>query len=135
MDEMLEPIKQPKLKTIHHSPLVYRVYDELKKNIGKENAISAEELSSQFGLSHRRLRTVIREIRNSTELEKAIGSSDKGYYVCTIDDIDASIQRLLNYAFSTLKVARAIEKKAGRNGQIKMQLGKYFKEYYQSLGE
>ena len=52
----------------HHSSVVYEVYSELKKHVGKENAISADSLSRLFNISERELREVISTIRTSGEL-------------------------------------------------------------------
>ena len=43
--------------------------------------------------------------------------------------------RIYRQAFSLLKTARANDKKAAKNGQGKIKLGEYFKEFYESLGE
>lgn len=131
----VELVEQPKLQTIHHQPIVYRVYDVLKTRVGSENAISAEDLAAMFDTTKRGIRKIIHTIRKSGELEKAIGSNNNGYFVCTKEDAEKAIQRLLNQAFNTLKVARALEKKVGLNGQIKLKLGEYFNDTYQSLGE
>lgn len=123
------------IETKHHSPIVYLVYDELKKHIGKENAISAWELAVKFTITERELRCIIHTIRESSELEKSIGSCNNGYYICTKYDANKAIERLYRQAFSTLKVARALEKKVSINGQGKIPMGDYFKKFYQSLGE
>lgn len=123
------------IETKHHAPIVYKVYAILKEFIGRENAVSAKELSSWFNISERQLREIIHTIRESAELEKSIGSCNKGYYICTKEDARQAIERLYNQAFSTLKVARALEKKVGMNGQMKLKLGQWYKNEYQSLGE
>lgn len=123
------------IETKHHEPLVYRIYEELKNYVGAKNAISARELSDKFDLTERELRDYIHKIRDSKELEKAIGSCNKGYYVCTEEDCEVAIKRLYNQAFSTLRVARALENKVGLNGQGKLKLGHYYSDFYKSLGE
>lgn len=122
------------IETKHHAPIVYRVYEELKNHIGRVNKISAKELATNFNISERALRDIIHEIRESHELEKAIGSKG-GYYVCTEEDCENAIKMLYGQAFSTLKVARALEKKVGMNGQGKIKTGDYVKQFYKSLGE
>ncbi len=135
-DDMLEPIEQPKLEVVHHSPLTYRIYDELKSHVGRTNAISAEALSDMFGISQRQLRKHILAIRRSGELEKVIGSANGGYYVCTAEEVEKAINRLIHASKNMLKTASVMAKKAERNGQYKMkELGKYFKDVYESLGE
>ena len=133
----------------HHAPIVYNVYDELKKHIGKENAISAhdlceifrdelaEELYYDFMIDpkDRKLRRIIREIRRSGELEKVIGSCKNGYYVCTKDDAQKSIDRLMNAAKNMFKTAYIMAKKVGLEGQMKIKMGDYFSDTYHSLME
>ena len=117
-----------------HEPMVYRLYDELKNHIGKKNAISADELCAKFGIEERKLRDYISEIRRSGELEKVVASSNKGYFICTEEEADKANERLYSQAFSLLKTANANEKKVGRNGQMKMRLGEFYKDTFESLG-
>lgn len=123
------------IETKHHAPIVYKVYEELKNHVGSSNSISAKDLADKFSISERALRDIIHTIRDSKELEKAIGCSERGYFVCTKEDARKSIERLFNQAFSTLKVARALEKKVGKNGQGKISLSDYYAMFYESLGE
>ena len=118
-----------------HSPIVYHVYEEMKKHVGRENAISGEDLSRAFGITTRHLRYIINEIRNSGELEKVIGSCNAWYFICTKEEQSRANLRIYRQAFSLLKTARANDKKAAKNGQGKIKLGEYFKEFYESLGE
>ena len=66
-------------------PIVYEVYAEIKQHVGKENAISAEDLSNQFNIGERELREIISTIRKSGELRKIIASCNFGYYVPTAE--------------------------------------------------
>lgn len=128
--------KQPKIETKHHAQILYDLYYFLKNHhVGKKNAISAKSLSWILSISERDLREIIHEIRESKELELCIGSCNKGYYICTEEDYENAIKRLYRQAFSTLKVARALEKKVGMNGQGKLKLGEYYAEFVKSLGE
>lgn len=47
------------MERLNHEPIVYRVYDEMKNHVGKENAITAEELSAYFDISERRKRGLL----------------------------------------------------------------------------
>lgn len=120
------------IETKHHSPIVYRLYDELKKHVGRKNAISAYELSKKFDITERQLRDYIREIRESSELEKCIDACNFGYYVCTKEESRYVSNRLYAQAFSLLKTARANEKKAGLDGQMKIALGEFYKQTFES---
>ena len=120
----------------HHEPIVYKVYEELKQHIGVKNPISATDLCIICGVDgHRELRRIIREIRRSGELEKVIGSCKKGYYVCTNDDAQKSIDRLMNAAKNMFKTAYIMAKKVGLDGQMKIKMGDYFSDTYHSLME
>lgn len=119
----------------HSEPITYRLYDELKNHIGESNAISAKELSAKFGICERTLREHINTIRNSAELEKIIGSSNNGYFICTAEEFKQTNNRLLSTAVNLLKTVKANERKAGLDGQMKMQLGKHYKEVFQAFGE
>lgn len=120
---------------MRHEGTVYRVYEELKRHVGRENAISAEELAGKFGIGERKLREYVSEIRTSLELEKIVGSSNQGYFVCTEEEFRTANRRLKRQAISLLRAAHANERKAGRNGQCKMKLGKYYKPFVKSFGE
>ena len=133
----------------HNEPIVYKVYNELKNHIGKDNAISAKKLCAKFpeefmqldyilGNSYadeRKLRRIIRKIRRSGELEKVIGSCKEGYYVCTKQDAQKSIDRLMNTAKNMFKTAYIMAKKVGLDGQMKIKMGDYFSDTYHSLME
>ncbi len=117
------------METKHSDPMTYRIYDELKKHIGKENAISGPALSAKFEISERELRGYINEICVSGELEKIVASGNAGYYLCqSKEDSNKARERLLKQAFSLLRRASAIEKKAGLDGQCKIRLGEYYKQ-------
>lgn len=107
--------REEMIETKTHDPLVYRVYDELKTNhVGQANAIQAPDLAFKFGISERKLRSVINEIRNSTVLEKLVASDENGYYVCANEsEFNKANWRLLSAGIEMIKTARANEKKAG----------------------
>lgn len=120
------------IETRRHEPIVYRVYEYLKSYVGEENAIQARDLAAQFKISERDLRDIIRAIRNSTELEKTIGSSAKGYFICRDkDEFAKSNETLYATAFNLLRTARANERKAGLEGQGKLRIGEFYKEFYE----
>ena len=123
-------------KAKHHSPIVYRIYDELKNHIGKKNAISGKDLSKIFNISERVLRGYINEITGSLELTRTVGTSNKGYYICSDGkEFDQANARIWKQAISLIKRAKAQEKKAQADGQGQIQVGKYYKEFIQAFGE
>ncbi len=119
----------------HHPPIVYSVYEELKKHIGRQAAISAADLAQLFNVSKRELRGIISTIRTSTELRKIVASSNNGYYICTAEEFRQANRRLEKQAFSLLKVAYANKKKAANDGQYLIPLGQYWAEVFESLGK
>lgn len=123
------------IETKKHETVAYRIYDELKNHVGKQNAVSAAELSGMFNISERQLRDYIHELREDMSFDKVILSCNKGYYIPTEQEGTADVQRLLSQAFSTLRIARATVTKGGRNGQGKIKLGKYYKEFVEAFGE
>lgn len=123
------------IETKHSQPIVYRIYDALKAHIGKANAVSGTALSEQFGISQRRLRMYIHEIRYNPELSKVVLTCNKGYYIPLQGESIKDINRLYSQAFSLLRIARASEKKAGLDGQYKLKLGEFYKDYVQAFGE
>lgn len=118
-----------------HTPMTYRIYDELKNHIGKENAISGLALSTMFGITERNLRGYIHQIRNSTELTRIVGSNSQGYFLCKDEDFDEVDKRLERQALSTLKVCLANRRKRAKDGQYKMPLGDYYQEIYHALSQ
>lgn len=123
------------IETKHTKPITYKIYEELKSHIGKENAISGADLSAKFNISKRRLRIYIHEIRNSGELTRVIGSCNTGYFMCREEDFEAADKRLERQALSILKVVWANRKKRAKDGQYKIPLGDYYKEIFEAFSE
>lgn len=133
-DEYIKELESNKVVVKHHEPIVYALYDYMKKHhVGKDNAIASEELANMFGITDRELRNVVHDIRMSGELEKIVVSTNKGYYMATEGEADAVICRLIKHGAEEIKVARMIAAKQARNGQMKLQLGPYYKAVYESV--
>ncbi len=118
-----------------HTDEVWKVYECLTSGaIGEKNAISARHLSGRWGMSERKLRDIINEIRTSPDFEKVIGSCSRGYFVCsTVEEVDRANNALRHHALSELQVYWANERKAGRNGQGKIICGEDGKPFIESL--
>lgn len=124
------------IETKHHKPIAYRIYDYLNDNcVSEENAIQGRDLSARFDITERQLRTIIHEIRNSGELTRIILSSNKGYFMATEEEFERANRRLENQARSLLKVSYANRKKAAKDGQYKLPLGKYYSQVFEAFGE
>ena len=117
-----------------HSPIVYGIYEFLKSyHEGAENAISAKALSDRYEISERALRDIISEIRESPVLQRVIGSNNKGYFVCRESEFERTNNRLKAAAFSLLKVAYANDKKAAKDGQMRIRFSKYAKDTFEAF--
>lgn len=123
------------IKTKHHNPLVYRVYDYMKDFVGEDNAVPGQDLAAQFNITPRHLRFVISKIRTSDELTRIILSSDKGYFMATEEEFDRHNKRLECQAYSLLKVSYANRKKAAKDGQYKLPFGEYYQDFVHAFGE
>lgn len=123
-----------KIETKHHEPIVYMVYEFLKKNcMGLENATPKPEVAEYFNLTTRELRKITHEINTSGELEKIISTTHSCYMCKNNDEAEKSIRNTYRMAISLFKKAKAMEKKVGLNNQIKIPLGKYYKEMVETF--
>ena len=118
-----------------HDDMIYQIYDVLCKHVGAANAVAADDLANWFGISERKLRDYISEIRRDPDFEKIVCSSNSGYYIATEEEADRANKRLYSQAFSLLKTAHANDKKAGRNGQMRMRLEAFEKEIVEAFGK
>lgn len=124
------------IETKKHEPIVYRVYDFLKGCIGETNAVKGCDLAGAFNISERQLRNIINTIRNSTELTHTVGSSVRGYFICKDkEEFNRVNNTLFATAFDLLATARANAKKAGLDGQGRIKIGKYYKDFIEAFGE
>lgn len=128
------PDDPTKVETKHHSPEVYRLYDYLKANhLGKENGIKKPELAEKLGIKARELRKLTKEINESTELEKLVSTSHCCYVCKTKEECEKSIRTTYKVAVALFKKAKQMEKKVGLNGQMKIKLGKYYKDFVETF--
>lgn len=136
-DAMCEKVMEKNiqnLETKHHSPEVYRLYDYLKANhLGKENGIKKPELAEKLGIKARELRKLTKEINESTELEKLVSTSHCCYMCKTKEECEKSIRTTYKVAVALFKKAKQMEKKVGLNGQMKIKLGKYYKDFVETF--
>ena len=122
------------IETLHHSPIVYRVYDYLKENhLGRENGIKKTDLAKKFEISDRELRKITKEINTSPVLEKLISTTHCCYMCKTKEECDKTIRNTYRTAVTLLKKGKAMERKVGLNGQVKMRLGKYYKDVIETF--
>lgn len=125
-----------KIDVKHHEPIVYRLYDYLKAHhYGQENGIKKPELAQKLGVSERELRKLTKEINESTELEKLVSTTHCCYMCATKEECEKSIRNTYRVAVALFKKAKAMEKKVGLNGQIKLKLGKHYKDVVETFSD
>ena len=123
-----------KIETKHHEPMVYRLYDYLKNNhLGENNGIKKPDLAKVLGISERELRKLTKSINESTELEKLVSVSHKCYMCNTKEECEKAVRTTYRLAVAHFKKAKQMEKKVGLNGQIKLKLGKYYKDVVETF--
>jgi len=123
-----------KVEVIHHEPEVYRLYDYLKeKHLGQKNGIKKPDLAAELGISERELRRLTKTINESKELEKLLSTTHSCYMCNTEEECERSIRNTYRVAITLFKKAKAMEKKVGLNGQIKLKLGKYYKDVVETF--
>lgn len=123
-----------KIETKHHEPIVYRVYDYLKENhYGKENGIKKPLLASVFDITPRELRKITQTINESDELEKLVSTSHCCYMCKTKEECEKAIRTTYSYAIASFKKAKKMERKTELNNQIKIKLGKYYKDVVETF--
>lgn len=123
-----------KIETKHHEPQVYRLYDYLKDNhLGRENGITKTELAQRLGVSERELRKLTKEINTSPELEKIVSTTHCCFLCDTKEECEMTIRNTYRTAISLLKKGKVMERKVGLNGQVKMKLGKYYKDVVETF--
>lgn len=123
-----------KIETRHHEPIVYRVYDYLKiYHLGRENGIKKTELAEHFEITPRELRKITKAINESNELEKIVSTTHSCYMCGTKEECEKSIRNTYKVAIALFKKAKTMEKKVGLNNQIKIKLGKYYKDVVETF--
>ena len=123
-----------KIETLHHDPAVYMLYNYLKKNhLGQKNGIRKPELAQTLGINERELRRLTKAINESNELEKLVSTTHSCYMCETKEECEQSIRNTYRVAIALFKKAKAMERKVGLNGQIKLKLGDYYKDFVETF--
>ena len=129
---ILKPFKKEK-------PIVYQIYDYLKKNaVGYENRVKSKTLMKEFEIhDNKTLRSYIEEIRNSDILQKIVCSeagNKGGYWIATNDEeVYQTLEHLYKRSMQMLKTYSIIKRKYKLDRQYRLKLSKYQKEMYESI--
>lgn len=119
-----------------HEPDVYKLYDFLKKeHLGEENGITRPLLAAYLGISERTLRKLTKQINESPVLDKIVSTSHCCYMCNTKKECIKAINNTYRVAITLLKKAKNMERKLGLNGQVKLHLGDYYKDFVETFEE
>lgn len=118
------------MNKVNQKPLVYRYYDELRKNhFGKDNAISRTELAKKMGVDLRRQKQILREINENPEFHKLVSTS-KAIYLCKYkSEVLETLSNTWNTAITLINKAKAMTRKMERQGQYQIKFGNYYKDF------
>jgi hypothetical protein len=120
-------------------PIVYQIYDYLKKNaVGHEKRVKSGVLMKEFNIKdNKTLRDYIESIRNSDVLQKIVCSEagkNGGYWIATNDEeVYKTLEHLYKRSMQMLKTYSKIKKKYKLDRQYRLKLTKYQKEMYESI--
>lgn len=118
------------MKVKKHKPIVYRYYDLLKQNhLGKENNVKSQVLAEYFGVSRAIQKTILKEINESVDFDKLISTCGSIYMCNTKEEVALTLSHTYNTAITLIKKAQAMQKKAQKQGQYKIKLGEYYKDF------
>lgn len=97
------------------------VYDHLLVcHYGKANGANRKDVAKELNIGERSLRRLCKEINDSSEFEKLISTSDCIYLCETKEECKQAVKTAYRYAINHIKKARAMERKVGLNGQLKL---------------
>lgn len=119
-----------------HRPLVYQYYDYLKDNhYGKANGVKRTTLADIFHVDLKTQKNILKEINESDTLTKLISTSGSIYMCQTKEECEQAAFNEFKSGLTRLKKGKKMLKKIDMNGQMKMQLGKYYKEAIECFEE
>lgn len=119
-----------------HKPIVYQYYEYLKENhLGKENGVRRDTLADLFHVNVATQKEILKEINESDELPKIISTTGAIYMCRTREECETAAFNEFKSGLTRLKKGKKMLKKIDMNGQMKMQLGKYYKEAIECFEE
>lgn len=124
------------IETKKHRTIVYDYYNYLKEcHYGKENGVKREVLAGVFHVSLNAQKEILREINESEILPKIVSTSNSIYMCRTKEECEQAAFNEFKSGLTRLKKGKKMLKKIDMNGQMKMQLGKYYKEAIECFEE
>lgn len=101
----------------------YKFLGHLREHcVGKENGCRRTTLANLLGVHERTVRYATKRANEDLGLEMLISTSHSVYVCNTKEECEQAIRNTYRLAISLLKKAKAMEKKVGLNGQIKINL-------------
>lgn len=117
-----------------HKPLVYKYYDYLKQHcLGRANGVSRDYLAAYFGVTLPQQKSVLREINQSLDFDKIVSTSHSIYICNSEQECKIAIFNEINSGLTRLKKGKLMAEKLKRNGQYKLKLGDYYKEFIETF--
>ena len=119
-----------KVKIKPHRKIVYEYYEYLKKNCyGEENHIKSKTLASIFKIDVATQKYILKEINESMDFDKLISTYGSIYMCRTEQECKKAISNEIKVGLTRLNKGKAMADKLSRNGQCKLKLGKYYKDF------
>lgn len=120
----------------NYRPIVYEYYNYLKDcHYGKENGVNRKILADIFHVGLDTQKRILREINESDTLPKLVSTSGAIYMCRTKEECEQAAFNEFKSGLTRLKKGKKMLKKIDMNGQMKMQLGKYYKEAIECFEE
>lgn len=85
----------------------------------------------EIELLKRKVDTLTAQVENSTAFDKLVSTCGSIYMCRTQRECEVSAYNEINSGISRIKKGKAMLTKVGLNGQMKMKLGKYYKEAFE----
>ena len=119
-----------------HEPMVYRYYDYLQNNhYGKDNGVKRDILAETMGVKLQEQKAILATINESDTLEKLISTSGSIYMCRTKEECVTAYMNEIRSGITRINKGKAMAKKAMRNMQGKIRLGKYYKDFVEVFEE
>lgn len=113
---------------------VYHIYYYLNRiHLGEENGITKPALATMLNMTERELRHYTKIINENSQFERLVSTTHRCYICNTKAECEKSIRNTYRVAIALFKKAKAMEKKVGLNGQIKINLGNDFKDFVETF--
>lgn len=109
--------------------LVEDVLNYLTLNhLGKGKGKTRSEIAYELGIDKRELRRITSEINRNAQYNRLISTTNLTYVCNTKEECVATVRNTYRTAITLIKKARAMEKKMGLQGQVRLPVDNELKE-------